>query len=152
MDCDLHFQHRSMDSLARSTKTRTAAVPAALVSVAGILPAAYSRFAFFVIRMTEDMYTPQAYKDMHRERIAELVKKEGFYPLLVTDNPGYIYHQHEHPETKLLVILEGSMQVSVGEQTFECAPGDRLIIPVNTIHSAEVGQNGCTFFWSEKLV
>ncbi len=44
------------------------------------------------------------------------------------------------------------MEVKVGEETFQCKPGDKLIIPGDTKHSAIVGHDGCEFFWSEKLI
>lgn len=97
------------------------------------------------------MYQAQFYKDIDKERIAEEVEAEGFEPVCISDPPGRIYELHKHPETKLLVFLEGSMEVTVKDVSFNCSPGDKLVIPGNTEHSAVVGSSGCTFFWSEKL-
>jgi quercetin dioxygenase-like cupin family protein len=98
------------------------------------------------------VYTAQAYKGMNSNRIAEIIRQEGFDPILINDMPGYTYPEHEHPETKLLAFLKGSMQVNVGNQSFACSAGDKLVIPGNTVHSAIAGDRGCTFFWSEKLL
>jgi quercetin dioxygenase-like cupin family protein len=97
-------------------------------------------------------YRKGAYHNIDHETIAEKVRKEGFDPIMVHDGPGYVYPEHDHPETKLLVFLKGSMRVNVGDESFDCSPGDKLVIPGNTIHSAIAGEQGCTFFWSEKLV
>jgi len=43
------------------------------------------------------------------------------------------------------------MKVRVHNEDFNCYPGDKLIIPGNCEHSALVGSEGCSFFWSEKL-
>ena len=86
------------------------------------------------------------------EVIIEVIKKEGFAPLLFTDEPKYIYSLHQHPATKLLVCLEGSMEVEVNSEKFKFEAGDKLIIPGNTPHSAVVGDKGCIFFWSEKVI
>ncbi|MDE2026532.1 MAG: AraC family ligand binding domain-containing protein [Patescibacteria group bacterium] len=78
--------------------------------------------------------------------------KEGFDPISITNFPGYEYSLHKHPETKLLVFLKGSMDVTTQNKTYHCIVGDKLIIPSNTLHRAVVGKDGCTFFWSEKLL
>lgn len=97
------------------------------------------------------MYQPDFYKTIDRERIAEEIEKEGFEPVCISDPPGQLYAPHRHPETKLLAFLEGTMEVQVKDQKFQCKPGDKLIIPGNVEHSARVGPEGCVFFWSEKL-
>ncbi len=97
------------------------------------------------------MYEANFYKTIDKEGIAEDARREGFDPVYITDPPGRVYPPHRHPETKLLVFLEGNMEVRVKGQEFDCKPGDKLIIPGNLEHSAIVGPEGCTFFWSEKL-
>lgn len=97
------------------------------------------------------MYQANFYKRIDKERIAEEVQREGFDPIYITDPPERVYHPHRHPETKLLVFLEGSMEITVQGQKFECKPGDKLIIPGNVEHSAVAGPEGCAFLWSEKL-
>ncbi len=91
-------------------------------------------------------------KGTTKEEMEKSIKKDGFNPLIITNEPGYIYHQHQHPETKLLVCLEGSMKVTVNEKEYNFQPGDKLIVPGNTPHSATAGSKGCTFYWSEKLL
>lgn len=98
------------------------------------------------------MYVPKYYKTLSQNQIAESIQKDGFDPVYFNTPPGYIYSSHEHPETKLLAYLAGSMKVKVGGNTFECLARDKLLIPGNTLHSAIVGPEGCEFFWSEKLV
>lgn len=97
------------------------------------------------------MYRAGLYKQIDRAFIAEEVRKEGFDPVLINDPPGRLYPLHTHPETKLLVFLKGSMEVSVEGKTYQCNPGDKLIIPGKVEHSAKTGSGGCAFFWSEKL-
>ncbi|MGH7828633.1 MAG: cupin domain-containing protein [Candidatus Binatia bacterium] len=97
------------------------------------------------------MYQAKFYESIDKERITEEMRKEGFDPLHIVDPPGHLYPPHRHPETKLLVFLQGSMEVAVADQKFTCGPGDKLVIPGNAEHSAAVGPDGCVFFWSEKL-
>lgn len=97
------------------------------------------------------MYQGNFYKTIDKDKIAEEVRKEGFDPVCITDPPGRVYPPHRHPETKLLVFLQGTMEVEVKGQKFDCKPGDKLVIPGNVEHSAVVGPEGCAFYWSEKL-
>lgn len=97
------------------------------------------------------MFEKGIYKENTKQEIKEKVKKLGFDPITINNLPGDKYFKHKHPETKLLVCLIGSINVEVGDEKFEMEPGDRLIIPGNTYHSAFVGIKGCAFFWSEKL-
>ncbi|HEX9758418.1 MAG TPA: AraC family ligand binding domain-containing protein [Nitrospiria bacterium] len=98
------------------------------------------------------MHEAGFYKDIDRKKIAAEVQREGFDPYLISDPPGATYPPHSHRETKLLVILSGNMEVNIQGEGFSCSPGDRLLIPGNMEHSAKVGENGCQFFWSEKLL
>ncbi|HUQ84801.1 MAG TPA: cupin domain-containing protein [Candidatus Limnocylindrales bacterium] len=98
------------------------------------------------------MYQKEFYKTIDREKISEYVMKEGFNPILIINKPGFVYSEHKHPETKLLVFLEGNVKVIVDGEKYHCLPGDKLIVPANTTHSAIVGGEGCSFFWSEKIL
>lgn len=96
------------------------------------------------------MYYPQEFKHLTEEKITQAVKKEGFRPLKLRNAPGARYPQHQHPEEKLLVFLEGTMEVTVEHHVYHCRVGDKLTIPGNKVHSAVAGPHGCTFLWAEK--
>jgi len=91
-------------------------------------------------------------KTATREAIIKSIKKDGFEPELVENEPGFVYELHQHPETKLIVCLEGSMKVTINGKEHEFEPGDKIRIPGNTPHSAVAGKNGCKYYWSERLV
>lgn len=98
------------------------------------------------------MYSAEFYKNLTEKQMKEKIREEGFDPIKLSNAPGFVYLEHKHPETKLLAFLSGSIKVTVQNKTFICKSGDKIIVPGNTIHSAIVGENGCEFFWSEKLV
>lgn len=98
------------------------------------------------------MYFKNFYKNLSEAEIAEKVKAEGFDPIKISNEPGFIYSLHKHPETKLLAFLKGSMCVTVAGKHYTCRAGDKVIVPGNVEHSAKVDSDGCTFFWSEKLM
>jgi quercetin dioxygenase-like cupin family protein len=92
-------------------------------------------------------------RDARRDETAVLhdLQREGWDPLRFSDPPGAVYPPHRHAETKRLAFLAGSMEVRVGDETYRCLPGDRLVIAGDTEHAAVVGPDGCTFFWSEQM-
>ena len=44
---------------------------------------------------------------------------------------------HEHPHEQGGMLLEGKMELTIGEETRLCQPGEMFIIPPNTPHSAK---------------
>ncbi len=98
------------------------------------------------------MYHKNFYSNLTETEIEAKIREEGFEPMKYHDEAGYVYTPHQHPKTKLLAFLDGTMEVKVGEENFSCGKGDKLVIPGNTPHSAVVGPSGCTFFWSEKMM
>lgn len=98
------------------------------------------------------MHEKGFYKGLNEKDIFRKIKDEGFSPVKISDSPKYIYEEHTHPETKILAILEGSMEVKTRGKSLLLEKGDKLMIPGNTKHSAAIGDKGCVFFWSEKLI
>jgi len=98
------------------------------------------------------MFKRGYYSKMTKSEIRQSIKNEGFDPLIINNSPGYTYSKHHHLETKILAFLDGSIEVTVNNDTFNCKKGDKLIIPGNTEHSAVVGEEGCLFFWAEKIL
>ena len=98
------------------------------------------------------MYYKNFYKNLSEKEIKDKIIEEGFNPIKVEDDPNYEYQTHTHEETKILAILKGGMCVTVNGEHFVIEPGDKLVIPGNIPHSAQVGDRGCTYFWSEKII
>jgi quercetin dioxygenase-like cupin family protein len=58
--------------------------------------------------------------------------------------PGDTYSEHEHSYTKVLYCTRGSIDfVLAGGERVPMRPGDRLVLPPRTRHSALVGPDGC---------
>jgi len=101
--------------------------------------------------MSDPIYEPGVYKRFNSQTVLRLLWDEGWTPVPITDKPGAVYPLHRHAETKLLAFLAGSMEVHTGGKTYHCQAGDKLVIPGHAKHSAVVGPQGCTFYWSEQL-
>lgn len=98
------------------------------------------------------MFYKNFYKGLTTDEILNKIKTEGFNPIIIRDDAGYIYSPHTHPETKLLAFLKGKMTLTIDDKTYTCFPGDKVIVPGNVLHNATVGPEGCEFFWAEKLI
>jgi len=63
-----------------------------------------------------------------------------------SNGPGDRYAAHNHSYEKVLYCVEGSITfVLDGEgRRIELKPGDRMVLPAGTMHSAVVGGSGCT--------
>jgi quercetin dioxygenase-like cupin family protein len=63
-----------------------------------------------------------------------------------SNGPKDRYAPHSHGYEKVLYCVEGSITfVLDGEDgRIELAAGDRMVLPAGTVHSAEVGDGGCT--------
>ena len=63
-----------------------------------------------------------------------------------SNGPNDRYAAHNHGYEKVLYCVNGSITFVLeaeGKQ-LELKPGDRMVLPAGTIHSAEVGPAGCT--------
>ncbi len=62
-----------------------------------------------------------------------------------SNGPGDRYASHSHSYEKVLYCVDGSITfVLEGEgRRLELKPGDRMMLPAGTVHSAVVGPAGC---------
>jgi AraC-like ligand binding domain len=103
------------------------------------------------LRMSRAIYDPDIDAGLDPGTIEARLRQDGWDPVLISDEAGYVYPPHSHAATKLLAITDGSIDVTVAGTTYQCRTGDRIVIAGNMEHSAIVGPDGCTFYWSEQL-
>jgi mannose-6-phosphate isomerase-like protein (cupin superfamily) len=77
----------------------------------------------------------EAHEIFARERCSE--------PRSWRNGAGDTYGRHEHPRTKVLFCLEGSIGFHTDEGDVSLGAGDRLNLPAGTAHAATVGPTGC---------
>jgi quercetin dioxygenase-like cupin family protein len=66
------------------------------------------------------------------------LKGEGLESEIYADRPGVKYGRHKHDFDDFVVIVEGKMKIATDGHEWTLGPGDRLDIPANTLHRAEV--------------
>ena len=63
-----------------------------------------------------------------------------------SNGPHDRYAPHSHNYEKVLYCVDGSITFVVENEgrRLELRPGDRMVLPAETVHSAVVGASGCT--------
>jgi quercetin dioxygenase-like cupin family protein len=63
-----------------------------------------------------------------------------------SNGPGDRYAAHHHNFEKVLYCVDGSITFVLENEgkILELKPGDRMVLPAETVHSAIVGTSGCT--------
>jgi quercetin dioxygenase-like cupin family protein len=72
------------------------------------------------------------------EELKQLLKSEGLESELYSDPPGTKYGRHKHDFDDFIVIVTGKMRLATDRYEWVLRPGDRLDIPANTAHRAEM--------------
>jgi quercetin dioxygenase-like cupin family protein len=72
------------------------------------------------------------------EELRELLQKEGLDSEVYSDPPRMKYGRHKHPFDDFVVIVSGRMRIATDTHEWILKPGDRLDIPANTPHTAEM--------------
>lgn len=54
----------------------------------------------------------------------------------VTVKAGSDFAAHHHPHEQITVMIEGELEMKIGDETIKMLPGEIRVIPANTIHSA----------------
>jgi quercetin dioxygenase-like cupin family protein len=63
-----------------------------------------------------------------------------------SNGPGDRYAAHSHGYEKVLYCVDGSITFVLDgkDERLELQAGDRMVLPAGTVHSAVVGDGGCT--------
>lgn len=86
------------------------------------------------------------------QELCQRMQQEGLSPYSWSNGPDYRYAVHSHSYEKVLYCVHGSIRFMLPDQpdpsgagrAIDLAPGDCMILPANTAHSALVGAQGVT--------
>jgi len=67
------------------------------------------------------------------------------YVYVVNDSPNNLQREHVHVQDWSLVIVKGQLTILVGDDEHPLDPGDRLLLPANTVHNSRSGEEGCFY-------
>jgi quercetin dioxygenase-like cupin family protein len=74
--------------------------------------------------------------------LRERLVGEGLDPGAWSNGPGDRYAPHDHSYDKIIVVTSGSITFGLTDGTEALATGDRLELPAETPHDANVGPDG----------
>ena len=72
------------------------------------------------------------------KRMLGLMEAEGYEVAVYAYREGTAFAPHEHALAKCDGVVEGTLRITVGGDTYDLGPGDRLYLAAGTRHSAEV--------------
>jgi mannose-6-phosphate isomerase-like protein (cupin superfamily) len=74
--------------------------------------------------------------------LRERLVREGLDPGAWSNGPSDQYAAHDHAYDKVIVVTSGSITFTLGDGPAELVAGDRLELPADTSHDANVGPEG----------
>jgi quercetin dioxygenase-like cupin family protein len=82
-----------------------------------------------------------------QEEAEARLHQEGYEAFCWNDVPGASYPRHRHDSDECLWILRGEIRLTIQGEDYLLQAGDRIYLPANTPHTAEVPQTrGVTYF------
>jgi quercetin dioxygenase-like cupin family protein len=75
---------------------------------------------------------------------------EGFSVFRWHDGPGAEYAPHAHDHDESIIVVDGEITFGVGDRALCLGPGDRLMLPAGTVHTASTGAAGATYLIGER--
>jgi quercetin dioxygenase-like cupin family protein len=77
--------------------------------------------------------------------LRDRLEEEGFAVWRWHDAPDSTYTPHTHDHDESLWVIDGRITFGIGGREYSLGPGDRLMLPMGTVHSAFVGAEGATY-------
>jgi quercetin dioxygenase-like cupin family protein len=81
------------------------------------------------------------WKEPHKPKIDDIersMRSEGYATCQWSDPPGARYESHQHEHDELIWIIGGRIEFMIDEKVYELNAGDRLFLPRDTPHEAQV--------------
>ena len=82
--------------------------------------------------------------------LRQRLEAEGFGIFRWRDEAGASYAAHAHDHDESLWVLDGEITFGVAGHEYCLGPGDRLMLPKGTVHTARAGQWGATYLIGER--
>jgi len=86
-------------------------------------------------------------EDVLRRRL----EVDGFEAFTWEDGAGADYRAHAHDHDESLWVIEGELTFGAEGAEFRLGPGDRLMLPRGTIHTARAGREGARYLIGQRI-
>ena len=71
-------------------------------------------------------------------------------PFAWTDAPGVHYSAHSHDHDESIWVVAGNITFGADGRDLRLGPGDRLMLPARTVHTADAGADGATYLIGQR--
>jgi len=85
-------------------------------------------------------------EDLLRGRL----EADGFEAFCWRDEAGADYRPHSHDHDESLWVIEGEIVFGAGGEDYRLGPGDRLMLPGGTVHTARAGPSGARYLIGQR--
>jgi quercetin dioxygenase-like cupin family protein len=85
------------------------------------------------------------------DALQEQLEQEGFTVFRWRDEAGASYEPHSHEHDESLWVVDGELVFGAGGRDYRLRPGDRLMLPRGTVHTARSGAEGATYLIGERV-
>ncbi|MBI3549793.1 MAG: cupin domain-containing protein [Elusimicrobia bacterium] len=76
----------------------------------------------------------------------------GFSFGVWSDPPGRVLKDYVHEVDKLILVLEGSVEIEIGGKVAALKPGKEVLVPAKTVHTVRnKGKNPSRWLYGYKL-
>ena len=82
--------------------------------------------------------------------LREQLTRDGFDVFAWQDPPGAVYGAHSHDHDESLWVVAGEITFGVDGGDLRLQPGDRLMLPAHTVHTARAGTAGATYLIGQR--
>ena len=82
--------------------------------------------------------------------LAARLAADGFESFAWTDPPDADYSAHSHDHDESLWVIEGEITFGAEGKELHLGPGDRLMLPKGTVHTARAGRRGARYLIGER--
>jgi quercetin dioxygenase-like cupin family protein len=83
------------------------------------------------------------------QALKERLEADGFESFVWRDAPGSDYQSHSHDHDESLWVIEGEIVFGAGGADYRLGPGDRLMLPKGTVHTARTAR-GATYLIGQR--
>jgi len=88
--------------------------------------------------------------DLTESAVRARLEEEGFAPFCWSDAPRAHYEEHAHDHDESIWLVAGAIRFGAAGRELVLAPGDRLMLPAGTRHTADAGPDGATYVIGQK--
>ncbi|MEW6270045.1 MAG: cupin domain-containing protein [Thermodesulfobacteriota bacterium] len=78
------------------------------------------------------------------------LEREGYSVFCWTDPPAAHYDAHAHDHDESIWLVSGKITFGTASGALALEPGDRLMLPAGTVHTADAGSGGATYLIGER--